>query len=86
MSKSTRYSPEVKERAVRLVFEQEREYSSQWSAIQSIAGKIGCTTDRTYKRPYVSGEIVGQAESPGMPANRGHPAGDAGRTPPLLGM
>ena len=45
MSKSTRYSPEVKERAVRLVFEHEQEYSSQWSAMQSIAGKIGCTAE-----------------------------------------
>jgi transposase-like protein len=45
MNKSTRYSPEVRERAVRLVFEHEREYSSQWSAIGSIAGKIGCTPE-----------------------------------------
>jgi transposase-like protein len=45
MNKSTRYSPEVRERAVRLVFEHEREYSSQWSAIQSIAGKIGCSAE-----------------------------------------
>ena len=49
MNKRTRYSPEVRERAVRLVFEHEREYSSQWSAIQSIAGKIGCSAETLRK-------------------------------------
>ena len=49
MNKSTRYSPEVRERAVRLVFEHEREYSSQWSAIQSIAGKMGCSAETLRK-------------------------------------
>ena len=49
MNKSTRYSPEVRERAVRLVFEHEREYPSQWSAIQSIAGKIGCSAETLRK-------------------------------------
>jgi transposase len=49
MNKSTRYSPEVRERAVRLVFEHEREYASQWSAITSIAEKIGCTPETLRK-------------------------------------
>ena len=43
MRQAKKYSPEVRERAVRLVFEHEREYSSQWAAIQSIAAKIGCS-------------------------------------------
>ena len=42
-NKSKRFSPEVKQRAVRLVFEHQSEYSSQWAAIGSIAGKIGCS-------------------------------------------
>jgi len=45
MSKSIRYSPEVRERAVRMVFEHQREYPSQWKAIVSIASKIGCTAE-----------------------------------------
>src|SRR5678815_720112 len=43
MSTSKRYSPEIRERAVRLVFEHQGEYESQWAAIGSIASKIGCT-------------------------------------------
>src|SRR5690606_4751911 len=49
MKKSTRYSPEVRERAIRLGFEHEREYGSQWSAIQSIAGKMGCSAETLRK-------------------------------------
>lgn len=43
MKRSMKYSPEVRERAVRMVFEARGEHSSQWAAIESIAGKIGCT-------------------------------------------
>lgn len=42
MSKSSKFSPEVRERAVRLVQEQRGEYPSLWAAIESIAPKIGC--------------------------------------------
>ena len=43
MKASKSYSPEVRERAVRMVFEHEGDRASQWAAIASIAGKIGCT-------------------------------------------
>jgi len=45
MDKRTRYSPEVRERAVRMVREQGREYPSQWAAIASISEKLGCTPE-----------------------------------------
>jgi len=37
-----RYSPEVRERAVRMVLEHQGDYSSRWAAIESVAAKIGC--------------------------------------------
>ena len=45
MVKHNRYSKEVRERAVRLVFEQEDDHHSQWSTIISIAEKVGCTPE-----------------------------------------
>jgi len=49
MNNTKRYSPEVRERAVRLVLEHERDYESQWAAITSVAEKIGCTAETLRK-------------------------------------
>jgi transposase len=45
MGRPTKFTAEVRERAVRLVFEQQGAYESQWAAIGSIAAKIGCTAE-----------------------------------------
>jgi transposase-like protein len=39
------FSPEVRERAVRMVREHQGDHASQWAAISSIAAKIGCTAE-----------------------------------------
>ncbi len=49
MSKQNRYSPEVRQRAVRMVFEHQSDYESQWAAIRSIAAKMGCTAETLRK-------------------------------------
>ena len=45
MKTTTNFSPEVRERAVRMVREHQGEHESQWAAIGSIAAKIGCTAE-----------------------------------------
>src|SRR5438445_2030253 len=45
MARPSRFSPEVRERAVRMVFEHAQDHASQWAAITSIAEKIGCAAE-----------------------------------------
>ena len=45
MARPSKYSPELRERAVRMVQEHASEYPSQWAAIRSIAEKLGCSTE-----------------------------------------
>jgi len=63
-STSRRYSPEVRERAVRLVFEHQHEHESQWAAIVSVAAKIGCTAETL--RIWVRRSEVDEGRRPGL--------------------
>ena len=49
MARRSRFSGEVRERAVRMVFEHRGEYGSEWEAMGSIASKIGCTAETLRK-------------------------------------
>jgi transposase len=49
MPKPTRFSPEVRARAVRMVIEQAEAHESQWAAMRSIAEKIGCSAETLRK-------------------------------------
>jgi len=45
MARPSKYSPELRERAVRMVFEHAHEHPSQWATIRSVAEKLGCTVE-----------------------------------------
>jgi transposase len=45
MGRPSKYSPELRERAVRMVFEHSAEYPSQWATIRSVGEKLGCSTE-----------------------------------------
>ena len=49
MNKSPKFSPEVRERAVRMVQEHREEYRSLWAAVESLAPKIGCVPHTLYE-------------------------------------
>ena len=45
MPRASKYSPELRERAVRMVFDHAHEYPSQWATMRSVAEKLGCTVE-----------------------------------------
>ena len=68
MKRQTRYPKEVRERAARLVLTSEHEHSSRWSAIQSVAAKIGCTPETL--RSWINKIEVDAGTRPGSPSDQ----------------
>ncbi len=64
MNKSNKFSPEVRERAVRLVQEHRGEYPSLWAAVESISSKIGCVPQTLLE--WVKRAEVDARARPGM--------------------
>jgi transposase len=64
MKKTVKYSPEVQERAVRLVLESVPQHESQWAAIESVAAKIGCTSETLRRWVRQHERDRGQREGP----------------------
>jgi transposase-like protein len=64
MNKSNKFSPEVRERAVRMVQEHRGEYPSLWAAVESIASKIGCVPQTLLE--WVKREEVDAGTRPGV--------------------
>jgi transposase len=64
MGNTNRYAPEVRERAVRLVFEHRDEYESEWAAIRSISEKFGCSSETL--RNWVRRTETDAGERPGV--------------------
>ena len=64
MARPSRYSPEVRERAVRMVTEHGAEYGSEWQAIESIASKRGCSPETL--REWVRRSEVDSGRRPGL--------------------
>ncbi len=64
MTRATRYPPELRERAMRMVREHRDEHPSEWAAIQSVAGKLGMSSETL--RKWLRQEAVDHEPRPGL--------------------
>jgi transposase len=64
MPRPSKYSPELRDRAVRMVFEHAHEHPSQWATIRSVAEKLGCTVEAL--RRWVRQAERDRGERPGL--------------------
>ena len=64
MTRATRYPPELRERAMRLVREHRDEHPSEWAAIESVAGKLGMTPETL--RKWLRREEIDRHQRPGV--------------------
>lgn len=69
MGRQSRYPKELRERAVRLVSEEQASHGSQWAAISSIAGKMGCTPESLRRWIRQSELDAGARSGPGLPTS-----------------